>query len=103
MVRKMRERGDPNDIDSPEAADRFAIGLLSAGFGFLSGMIIWFAMPRAFDVSFSVFFWLSVILAAVFSCIGFFSPVFASRTLGNLWDLVRVLHRKIFFWIRLIK
>ena len=66
-------------------------------------MIIWFAMPRAFGIPFSVFFCLSVILAAVFTFVGFFSPDFAARTLGNTWDAVRVIHRKIFFWIRLIK
>lgn len=99
----MRDRSQTKDIDKPEAADRLAIAFLSASFGFLSGMIIWFAMPRAFEISFSVFFWLSVILAAVFCCIGFFSPDFASRALGNLWDLVRAIRRNIFFWIRLIK
>ncbi len=99
----MRKQSDIQDVDEPEAADRLGIALLSAGFGFLSGMIIWFAMPRAFDISFSVFFWLSVILAAVFLCIGFFSPVFASRALASIWDTVRVIRRNIFFWIRLIK
>ena len=99
----MRKRTDIKDIDEPEATDRLAIAVLAAGFGFLSGLIIWFALPGAFDISFSVFFWLSVILAAAFSVIGFFSPLFASRALGNIWDAVRVIHRKIFFWIRLIK
>ena len=99
----MRKRTNIKDIDEPEATDRLAIAFLSAGFGFLTGMIIWLAMPRAFDISYSVFFWLSVILAAVFSVIGLLSPAFASRALGNIWDAVRVIHRKIFFWIRLIK
>lgn len=66
-------------------------------------MIIWFAMPRAFDIPFLNFFCLSVILAAVFSFIGFFSPAFASEVLGKLWDAVRVVNRKFFFWIKLIK
>lgn len=99
----MRNRSDIKDIDKPGAADRLAIAFLSAGGGFFSGMIIWFAMPRAFGISFSVFFWLSVILAAVFFVIGFSSPVFASRALGNIWDAVREINRKFFFWIRLIK
>lgn len=99
----MRQRSDTRDVDTPELTDRLAIAFLSASFGFLSGMIIWFAMPRAFDISFSVFFWLSVILATTFSFIGFFSPAFASRALGNIWDAVRVINRKIFYWIRLIK
>lgn len=99
----MRKRSEIRDIDNPEGDDRLAIAFLSAGFGFLSGMIILFAMPRAFDISFSVFFWLSVILAAAFCFIGYFSPVFASQALGNIWDAVRVINRKIFFWIRLIK
>ncbi len=99
----MRKRSKTREVDTPEAADRLAVAFLSASFGFLSGMIIWFAMPRAFDISFSVFFWLSVILAATFSFIGFFSPAFASQALGNIWNAVRVINRKIFFWIRLIK
>lgn len=99
----MKKRNNINDIDSPEAVDRIAIAFMSAGFGFLNGMIIWFAMPRAFVISFSVFFWLSVFLAAIFSIVGFFSPAVASRSLGVLLDAVRVISRKIFFWIRLIK
>lgn len=62
----VQKQSDIEDVNKPEAAARLAIAFLSAGFGFLSGMIIWFAMPRAFDTSLSVFFWLSVILAAVF-------------------------------------
>ena len=99
----MQKRNEIKDIDTPEAVDRVAIAFMSAGFGFLSGMILWFAMPRAFDISFSVFFWLSVCLAAVFSLVGFFSPAIASQSLGSIWDAVRVIHRKIFFWIKLIK
>lgn len=99
----MSKRSDSTDTDELEVTDRLAIAFLAAGFGFLTGMIIWFATPRAFDISFSVFFWLSVILAAVFSFIGFFSPAFASRSLGNIVDVVGVIRRKVFFWIRLIK
>ncbi len=90
-------------VDKPAPADRLAISFLSAAFGFLTGVIIWFATPRAFDISYSLFFWLSVSLAAVFALVGFFSPALASQVLGNLWDAVRIINRKVFFWIRLIK
>lgn len=99
----VRKRNDIKDFDKPEAAARFAIGFLCAGFGFLTGIMIWFAMPSAFGISFSLFFWLSVTLAAIFSFTGFFNPVFASQMLGNIWDTLGVINRKIFFWIRLIK
>jgi len=99
----MGKRNNIKEFDEPETAGRLVIALLTAGFGFLSGMMIWFATPRVFDISFSLFFWLSVILAVAFACIGFFNPVFASQALGNIWDVLRVVNRKIFFWIRLIK
>ena len=99
----MRKQRDITDTDELEVTDRLAVAFLSAGFGFLTGMIVWLATPRAFDISFSVFLWSSVILAAVFSFIGFISPAFASRSLGNILDAVTIIRRKIFFWIRLIK
>ena len=99
----MQKRSYTEDIDTPEPTDRLAIAILSALFGFLTGVIIWFAMPRAFGISYSVFLWLSVILAVLFSFIGFFSPDFASRTLGKIWDAVGVIRRHVFFWSRLIK
>jgi hypothetical protein len=69
----------------------------------MTGVLPWFVMPRVFDVSYSAFLVLSIVLATVFFAVAIARPDRASSWLGKTWDAIVLLNREILNWIKLIK